>query len=83
MERKLVGKVSHFYTKIGVAVVELSGELRIGDRIAIEGPGGSFEQTVSSMQIEKAPISSARAGQSIGLKVEGRTREGDSVFRIS
>lgn len=80
-EKKPVGKIKHYYAKIGVAVVELSSELKVGDRIAVEG-STSFEQTVDSMQIERAPITSAKPGQSIGLKVSGKVREDDIVYKV-
>jgi len=81
-KKTLVGRISHYYNKAGVAVVQLSGGLRKGDRISIEGANTNFTQTVESMQIEHAPIEMAKAGQSIGLKVSGRVHEGDSVFRL-
>ncbi|MCX6777151.1 MAG: translation elongation factor-like protein [Candidatus Micrarchaeota archaeon] len=83
MEKKLVGKIAHFFGKIGVAVVDLSGELRNGDRIAIEGPGGVVEQVVDSMQINKEPVESAGRGESVGLKVDSKVREGDVVYILS
>lgn len=81
-EKKLVGKVVHYYSKIGVAVVELTGDLNVGDKISIEGTTTNFQQTVESMQIEHKNLSSAKAGESIGLKVQQKVREGDLVFKI-
>ena len=81
-EKKRVGKVTHYFTKIGVAVVELEDELRIGDKISIEGFTTNFQQTVESMQIEHKPIEVAKAGDSIGLKVIDRVRKGDIVYKI-
>jgi len=83
MEKKLVGKVKHFFGKIGVAVVELTGDLRSGERISIEGPAGVAEQIVSSMQINKEAVEKAGRGQSIGLKVDSRVKEGDVVYVLS
>ncbi|KUO43140.1 MAG: translation elongation factor-like protein [Hadesarchaea archaeon YNP_N21] len=83
MEKKVVGKVTHYFTKISVAVVELSGELKVGDRISIEGPTTNFEQTVNSMQIEHKDVKVATAGQAVGLKVDQRVREGDIVYKIA
>ncbi|MEM2865772.1 MAG: hypothetical protein QXM46_03960 [Candidatus Hadarchaeales archaeon] len=82
MEKKLVGKVSHYFTKIGVAVVDLSGELKVGDRISIEGPTTNLQQVVESMQIEHQNVQSAGAGQSVGLKVAQRVREKDLVYKL-
>lgn len=76
-----VGHVTHFFTKINVAVVELSATLAVGDTILIRGPTTDFEQVVGSMQIEHENIERAEAGQSIGLKVEERVREEDIVYK--
>jgi len=82
-QKRLVGKVTHFFTKIGVAVVELSGELKAGDRIAVQGMSTDFQQAVDSMQIEHDSMKRAGKGQAVGLKVEQRVREGDFVFVVS
>lgn len=81
-EKKLVGKVSHYFTKIGVAIIELTAELSVGDEILIEGASTNFKQTVDSMQIEHKNIEKAKAGDSIGLKLKDRAREGDSVYKV-
>ncbi|TDA30309.1 MAG: translation elongation factor-like protein [Hadesarchaea archaeon] len=82
MEKKLVGRVEHYFTRIGVAVVNLSGELKVGDRISIEGPTTNFQQVVESMQIEHRNVPSAGPGQSVGLKVVQRAREKDLVYKL-
>jgi len=78
-----VGKVTHFFSKISVAVVELTAPLSVGDKIRIQGPTTNFEQTVQSMQIEHEDVKTAKKGQSIGLKVNDRVREKDTVYKIS
>jgi putative protease len=83
MEKKPIGKIAHYFTKISVAVIELSDELKVGDRISIEGATSNFEQAVNSMQIEHDDVKSATAGQSVGMKVDQRVRQGDLVFKIS
>ena len=82
VEKKLVGKVSHYFTKIGVGVIELSDELKVGDRISIEGATTNIQQTVDSMEIEHEKVRVAGAGKSIGLKTAQRVREGDVVYKI-
>ena len=77
-----VGKVTHFFSKISVAVVELSAALSVGDRIAVKGPTTDFEQAVESMQIEHVNVKKAEKGQSIGLKVNERVRENDTVYKV-
>ena len=76
-----VGRVTHFFTRISVAVVELSATLAVGDTILVKGPSTDFEQVVGSMQIEHENIERAEAGQSIGLKTEQRVREEDIVYK--
>ena len=79
-EKKLVGKIAHFYPKINVAVVEVSAPIKVGDKISIEGHGKAFEQTVDSMQIEHEQVPVAKKGQSIGMKVSQEVKEGDLVY---
>lgn len=80
---KEVGVVTHYFSKIEVAVAKLSGDLSVGDRILIRGMTTDFEQDIESMQIEHANIQEAKAGQSIGLKVDERVREGDAIYKIT
>jgi putative protease len=77
-----VGEVTHYFTNISVAVVDVSGPIKLGDQIAIKGMTTNFEQTVGSMQIEGENIEEAKPGDDIGLKVTDRVREGDIVYRL-
>ena len=74
---KAVGKVTHYFPKAGVAVVELSGDVKVGDNISIEGRGNVVEQAIESMEIEHKKLETAKAGDEIGLKVNGRVKQGD------
>ena len=76
-----IGRITHFFTKISVAVIELIAPLAVGDTIVIKGPTTDFEQPVESMQIEHNNVQRAEAGQSIGLKVAQRVRENDMVYK--
>mgnify|MGYP002153768343 CR=1 FL=1 len=76
-----VGHVAHFFTKISVAVIELTAPLAVGDTVVIKGPTTDFGQVVESMQIEHKDVQRAEAGQSIGLKVAQRVRERDKVYK--
>ena len=77
-----VGKVTHYYAKIGVAIVELSGSLKVGDKIKVEGNRTEFEQTVDSMEIDRAPVTEAKKGDVVGMKVRERVNEGAVVSRL-
>ena len=83
-ERKLkvIGKVTHYYPNINVAVIELNDEISVGDKILIKGSTTNFEKFVKSIQIEKKNIERAFAGQKIGLKGKDRVREKDIVYKI-
>jgi len=78
-----VGRITHFYTKIGVAVVELSGPLQVGDAIHIRGHTTDLRQNVESMQMEHQNIQRAEKGQGIGLKINGQVKEKDIVYKVT
>jgi putative protease len=80
---KKVGIISHYFTNIAVAIVELNDDASVGDRILIQGATTNFEQTIDSMQIEHTNVIEAHKGQSIGLKVIQRVREQDEIFKIT
>jgi translation elongation factor EF-1alpha len=75
-----VGTISHFYPKIGVAVLNLVSSLKVGDKITFSG-SASFSQDVTSMQIEHEPITEAKKGQIVGLKVDQPVKPGDEVSK--
>ncbi len=77
-----VGTISHTYEKIGVAVVELTESLLVGDLIHISGQRSDLTQRVESMQLEHQDVQAADRGQSVGLKVNGEVREHDIVYKI-
>lgn len=79
-EKRLVGTVMKFFGKIGVAAVELSDTLKVGDTISVEGATTSFEQPIDSMQVEKDAVPEAGAGVAVGIKVKEKVRPGDQVF---
>jgi selenocysteine-specific translation elongation factor len=81
-EKKLVGKVTHFFSKISVAGIQLSDTLKVGDKISIEGATTKFEETIDSMQINNAKVQEANSGDTIGIKVKDKTRVGDDVYLV-
>ena len=81
-EGKLVGKITHYFSKIGVAVVELSDTLKVGDKIRIVGKDVDFTQEVESMEIEHQKIQEAKAGEKVGLKVNQKVKEGCQVYKL-
>jgi len=82
-EEREVGRVSDYFARIGVAGIDLTGPLRVGDTIHIKGHTTDFEQSVDSIQIEHASVDAAKAGDKIGIKVEDRCRRGDHVYVVA
>ena len=77
-----VGRVTHYYNHIGVAVLQLSGELKVGDRVLIIGHTTELSQVVTSMEIEHHKVGSVGAGMEVALKVGEPVHKGDEVYRI-
>ncbi len=78
-EGKNIGKVIHYYDKIGVAIIEISGGLKVGDQVKFVKGEDELEQTIDSMQVEKAAVDSAKKGDVIGVKVDSPVKEGAMV----
>lgn len=79
-----VGKVINYFSKIGVAAINLEeGGLKVGDTIKIMGATTNFTQTVDSMQIEKRQVQEADRGASVGIKIKERARPNDDVYKIA
>jgi putative protease len=76
-----IGKVLNYYSKIKVAVVELSLPLSVGDRILIKGPSTDFEQNVESIEVDRKGIQRAEGGTNVGLKLVSLARQKDAVFK--
>ena len=81
-DKQQVGKILHFYPKISVAVIELTGDLKQGDKINIKGNENEVDMMIESMQIEHNPVEEAKAGQAIGLKTPEPVKEKDVVFKV-
>lgn len=78
-----VGVVGDFFAHPVVAGIELSGELRVGDLVAVRGHTTNLEFQLESMQIDRKEVDAARAGDSVGIKVPERVRRGDRVYKIT
>jgi len=79
-----IGRITHYFSKIGVAALEItSGELKVGDTIHVKGHTSDFTTTIESMQIEHEQVPVAKVGDSIGIKVPDHAREHDQVFVIT
>ncbi len=78
-----VGEVTHFFTDISVAVLNLTEALHEGDTVRIVGNETDFEQTIQSMQVDHEDVKEGKPGQEVAVKVESRVRSGDAVYRAT
>lgn len=83
MPEEIIGTVSDFFARPVVAGIELTAPLKVGDRIHIKGHTTDMELTVESMEINNVKVSEAKAGDSVGVKVDGRVRRGDRVYKVT
>lgn len=79
-----VGKITHYYDKIKVAIVDLTADLMVGDKVKFTKDGEDlFEQEVKSIQIEHKKVESAGKGDVVGLEVNEEAKEGTEVYKVS
>ena len=83
MAQEEVGKVSHFFTKIGVATVITTKKVSVGDSLYFKGATTDFTSTLETMQIKHESVESAEAGSGVGISVAERVRAGDIVYRLN
>ena len=83
MPDEIIGQVSDFFSRPVVAGIEMTGTIKVGDKIHIKGHTTDLELVVDSMQINNADVKEAKAGDSIGVKVPERVRKRDSVYKVT
>ncbi len=79
---EVIGEVFTYFSHVSVAGIKLSGTLKVGDKIRIKGHTTDMEITVESMQIERKEVEEAKKGDSIGIKVPDKVRDGDKVYKV-
>ena len=80
---KEVGVVSHYFGRISVGAIELTDTLEVGDMIHIVGHTTNFTQKIESMEIEHVKVDKAKKGDSIGIRVDEKVRDGDIVYKVT
>lgn len=83
MTEEVIGNISDFFAKPVVAGIELTGTLKLGDKLHFKGHTTNFEQIVESMQIDNVDVKEAKAGDSAGIKVSERVRRGDIIYKVT
>ena len=80
---KLIGRITHYFSNIEVAVIDLTAPLKNGDNIrVVGGQETDFEQEVGSMQIDHEEVKSGKKGDSVGTKIKEKVHEGYKVYKI-
>ncbi|TKJ31843.1 MAG: translation elongation factor-like protein [Chloroflexi bacterium B3_Chlor] len=79
---KEIGRVTNYFSQIGVAVIQLTGPLQLEDEVRIKGGTRDFQQRVESMQVEHQPIDKAEAGQEVAVKLDQKARPNDRVYKV-
>ena len=77
-----IGRVTHYYGQIGVAVLKVFTELKVGDWILFLGFSTDFSQQVQSMEIDHKSVDYIGPGKEVAMKVNDRVRVGDNVFKF-
>lgn len=77
-----IGKIVHYFDKIGVAVLKVEkGSVKVGDEIIIGEEETGFVQKVTSMQLEHSQVDEAKMGNEVGLKIDKKTKEDTPVYK--
>jgi len=79
-DKDKVGKVIHYYDKIGVAVIKLEKALKVGDSVKFVHGEDEFEQNIESMQLEHEQVQSGKKGEEVAVKVDRETKSGTLVY---
>jgi selenocysteine-specific translation elongation factor len=82
MAENEIGVVSDFFAHVVVAGIDITGTLKVGDKIHIKGHTTDIEMDITSMQIDNKNVTEAENGQSVGIKVPDKVRAGDKVFIV-
>ncbi len=77
----IIGVITHYFPKVRAAVVKLKVPLSVGQTVKIKGHTTDFTQSITSMQLDHAPLTVAKKGQEIGLQVNSRVRQHDLVVK--
>lgn len=77
---KIIGRVVHYYDRLGVAIVELAAPMKVGDTVKMKRGENELLQEIHSLQIDHTPVTSAKKKAIVGLKVDQAVAEGTLVM---
>lgn len=82
MEEKEIGKITHYFGKVKVAVLSLTETLKVGEKVHFKGKHTDFSQAVASLQLDHAAIPEGGPGQEVAMLVDTPVHEGDQIFKV-
>jgi energy-coupling factor transporter ATP-binding protein EcfA2 len=80
--RVLVGTVTNYLPKAGVAVVKVEQPFSVGDDLIIEGATTHIQMALESMELDRKKIAAAEPSVTVGIKVPDKVRSSDLVYKI-
>lgn len=78
-----IGRITHFYSHLNVAVLELTDRLKLGEMIHIFGHTTDFVQKVTSMEVDHHRVGVVEPGDNVALKVVEPVRVHDAIYRVT
>jgi len=79
---KEIGKITHWYDKINVAVIKLTDALKKGDRIKVKKGTEEIEESVGSLQIDHVDVEKGKKKDEVAVKLSQKAKEGSTVYRV-
>ena len=81
-KKHFIGKITHYFSDIGVATIKLVSEVKVGDEIIIIGKTTGIEKSkIEKLEIKNKSVKKANKTQEIGLKLP-KVRKNDEVYKI-
>ena len=77
-----IGRITHYYNHLNVAVLNLNDVLKLGDKIRIRGHATNLVERVASMEVDRRMAIWAKPGDDVTIKVNGPVHTHDVVYRI-
>lgn len=77
-----IGRVTHYYNHLNVAVLKLTDSLKLGDMIHILGHLTDLTERVASMEVNHHMVVWVRPGDDVAIKVNEPVREHDKVYKV-
>ncbi len=82
MKQKPIGKITHYYGHLGVAIIKFNRNVKKGEEVYFKGAHTDFTQAIDSIQYDHKDVEAAKKGQDVGIKVKEKVREGDEIYSV-